>query len=156
MAQPTEDERVQYGLVGVQAAKGAMGVVRMYDIFFTDKGVAFAVVASGLKMAAGVAGAASFGALGGAIAGGSISSGTVKMREQFQGLKLPQILKLNEKSFYLSYSEISQVAIKKGLTGIGKMDIFTADGKYHCEFSKNQIELANQAVAEKLAAKMTG
>jgi len=40
------------------------------------------------------------------------------------------------------------------LTGISKMDIFFADGKYHCEFSKDQFEVANAAISDKLAAKI--
>lgn len=154
MAVPSENEKVQYGLVAVTAAKGAMGVVRQYDIFFTDNGMAFAVVVSGLRMAAGVAGAAGFGAIGGAVAGSKMKSGAGKMREQFQGLTIPQILALNEKSAYVAYSEIVQISLKRGLTGISKMDIVVPDGKYHCEFSKDQFEVANSAIIEKLATKI--
>lgn len=154
MSLPTENEKIQYGLINVQAAKGAMGVVRVYDIFFTENGIAFAVVVSGLKMAAGVAGAAGFGAIGGVIAGSKVKSGAGQIRDKFQTLSIPQILALNEKSIYLPYSEVIQVSVKKGLTGITKMDIVTPDGKYHCEFSKDQFDIAKTVINEKLAAKI--
>lgn len=154
MAEPAENEKIQYGLINVQAKKGTMGVVRQYDIFFAENGIALAVVASGLKVAAGAAGASSFGLIGGVIAGLAHQSGVGKMRDKFQGLTLPQILGLNEKSDYLAYSDIIQVTLKKGLTGISKMEIVVPDGKYQCEFSKDQFDIAKGAIDEKLAAKI--
>jgi len=153
MAAPSEKEKILYGLVNVQAKMGTMGVVRQYDIFFTENGIVLAVVASGLKVAAGAAGASGFGVIGGLIGGLAHQSGVGKMREKFQGLSLPQILALNEKSDYLTYSEVTQITLKKGLTGISKMEIVVPKGKYQCEFSKDQFEIAKAAINEKLAAK---
>jgi len=154
MVDPTENERIEYGLVAVAAAKGAMGVVREYDILFTERGIAFAVVKSGLKMAAGVAGAVTFGMIGALVADGAVTRQAGKIREQFKGMSVPQILALNEKSFYLPYTEVTEASLKRGLTGISKMDISIAGGKYHCEFSKDQYEVAQFALTAELAAKI--
>jgi hypothetical protein len=150
---PNENEKILYGLVNVQAKMGTMGVVRQYDIFFTENGIALAVVASGLSVAAGAAGAAGFGLIGALVGDASHQKGVGKMRGKFQGLSLPQILAMNEKSDYLLYSEVTQIALKKGLTGISKMEIVVPKGKYQSEFSKDQFEVAMEAIKEKLAAK---
>jgi hypothetical protein len=154
MAIPAENETVQYGLLGVKVAKGTMGVPRLCDILFTENGMALVVTASGLKLIAGAAGAGGFGMIGAAVARSKITSDSGKARNQFQGKTIPQMLAMNEKSMYLAYSDIVQVSIKKGLTGIAKMDIFVSDGKYHCEFSKEQFDIANAAVNGKMGIKV--
>jgi len=154
MATPTESEQVQYRIMNVRGAKGSMGIERQYDIFFTENGIAFAVTASGLAMAAGAAGAGGFGMVGGLVGSLVKDSKVGKAKEKYQGLSLPQVLALNEKSFYLAYPEVVQVTLKKGMTGISKMDVFISDGKYHCEFSKDQFETANSAIKEKLVTKI--
>lgn len=73
------------------------------------------------------------------------------MREKFRGLTLPQILVLNEKSEYLPYPEVIRATLKKGFTGITKMEIVVPDGRYQCEFSKDQFDIAKVAIDEKLA-----
>lgn len=154
MSIPMENETVQYGLLGVKAAKGTMGVPRLYDILFTENGMAFLVTASGLKLMAGAAGAGGFGMIGAAVAMSKIKNDTGVVRDQFRGKTIPQMIAMNEKSMYMAYSDIVQVSIKKGLMGIAKMDIFVSDGKYHCEFSKEQFDIANAAVNTKMGIKV--
>lgn len=153
MGPPSEDEIVRYVLMNVTGQSGMMGIQRRYDLLFTDNGIAFPVIASGLKMAAAAGLAGGFGAVGGAIAAGSLNG--TKMRDQFQGLTVGQMLDLNEKSFFVPYIDIVSVKVKKGLLGPGRMDLQLADGKFQCEFSKDQLATANAAVAYKLSAKVS-
>ena len=154
LIEPKDDENVQYGLTNVIGQTGMAGIMRQYDIFFTDTGIAFVVIVSGKRMLAGAAGAGGFGAVGGLIAGSSTSSSKVKVREQFNGLTVKQILKLNEKSFFMPYADVKEVRFKKGMTGVGKMKFTFSDGKFETEFSKDQVETATAALAEKLKSKL--
>jgi len=154
MAEPSEHEIILQTITDVVGQKGAAGIQRKYDVIFTENGIAFAVVASGLKMAAQSAAVGGFGALGGAAAGSSVKSGAQKIREQFRDLSVKDILKLNEKSFYVSYSDINQITVKKGLLGVGKMNLELIDGKFQCQYSKNQLEKVKAVASKKLAARM--
>lgn len=154
MTEPNEQETIIEVITDVIGQKGATGFQRKYDVIFTENGIAFAVVASGLRMAAQAAAVGGFGALGGAVAGAATQSGAQKIREQFKGLSVKDILKLNEKSFYIPYSDINQIMVKKGLLGIGKMNLELIDGKFQCEYSKNQLENVKAIALKKLAAKM--
>jgi hypothetical protein len=40
------------------------------------------------------------------------------------------------------------------MTGIGKMSFQTSEAKYNCEFTKDKIEEARKAVADKLSARL--
>jgi hypothetical protein len=111
------------------------------------------VVVSGLKMMARAAAAGGFGVAGGLVA--TAATDGQKVREQFSGLTVEHILKLNEKSFYVSYAEVDKVTFKKGLTGIGKLKFFMADKKFQAEIPKSQFEAARLALNDKLAMKIS-
>ena len=151
MVEPSNDEKVGVILSNVTGIWGLAGLERQYDIMFADNGVAFVVVASGLKMAARAAGAGAFGAVGAAAAGAF--SGNKSVRKQFEGLTLPEIMRLNEKSFYVPYPDVKQVSVKKG-TLVTKMNFELPEGKFRCQFPKTLYEIAQQAVMSKLATKM--
>lgn len=153
MFSPKEDDAVRFVLMNVTGQTGMAGVQRRYDVLFTDTGIAFPVIASGLKMAAAAGLAGGFGAVGGALAAGSLKG--TKVRDKFQGLSVKQILELNDKSFFVPYIDITEVKVKKSLLGLGRMDLQMANGKFQCEFSKDQLPTANAAVAEKLGAKVS-
>jgi hypothetical protein len=153
MRSPGTDEKIRYMLTNVTGQAGMAGVQRRYDVLFTDTGIAFPVIASGLKMAAAAGLAGGFGAVGAAAAHGALNGS--KVRDKFQGLTVRQILELNEKSFFVPYHDVVSIRVKKGLLGVGRMDLQMADGKFQCEFSKDQLQTANAAVAEKLIAKLT-
>lgn len=44
--------------------------------------------------------------------------------------------------------------MRKGPTGFGKLFIQTLDGRYHCEFSKVQLDVARTAVTERMSAQL--
>lgn len=46
LTEPTEDERVQHVVVNVRAMNEMVGVVRDYDLLFTENGILFADPAS--------------------------------------------------------------------------------------------------------------
>jgi hypothetical protein len=156
MVGPSESEKVLHVLLNVRAAKGVAGMVRDYDLLFTDNGILFINTAGGFKTLMKSSVGAQFGAVGAVLVRSSIEKDKQKGRNELEGLDLRQMLEQNEKSFYIPYMEVHLVTLKKGLTGIGKMSIQTSDGKYNCEFPKNQIEPARAAVSEKLSAKMEG
>jgi len=151
VSEPGENEKVESILTDVTGIWGLVGMERQYDIMFAENGIAFTVVASGLKMAARAAGV-QFGVVG-AVATGALT-GNKNVRKQFEGLTLREILNLNEKSFYVPYASVKQVSVKKG-TLVAKMNFELPDGRFRCQFSKGQIETAQQAVFARLAAKVT-
>ena len=150
MPEPGENEKVDVILSDVTGIWGIAGLERKYDIMFAENGIAFVVVASGLKMMSQVAGAVAFGAVGAAAAGAFSSNKSV--RKQFEGLTLQQILKLNDKSFYVPFADVKQVSIKKS-TLVTKMNFELPAGRLRCQFLKSQFETAQQAVQAKLPSK---
>lgn len=155
MVGPSDNERVRHVVVNVKAMKGMAGMVRDYDLLFTENGVLFANTAgawNSVKMGLG----GQFGVVGALAAQKSMESNKTKGRSELQGLTLGQILEKSDKSFYIPYLEVQAVTFKKGLTGIGKMSFLTPEGKWNCEFPKDQIEAARTAIAESLSAKVEG
>ncbi len=148
---PKDDEKIRHVLMNATGQVGMAGIQRQYDILFTETGIAFAVVASGLKMAA------KSGLVGGlGLAGAVMSSAMTNdgVRESFRGLTVPQILALNEKSFFVPYLDVTRVNVKKGMMGGGKMEMAIPAGKFQCMFTKDQLETVQAAVSEKLALQM--
>jgi hypothetical protein len=154
MIGPTSNEQVQYVMVNVRAAKGMAGVPRDYDVLFTDNGIVFANIGGGLKSILKTSVGAQFGMVGALAARGSTDKEKQKGRAGLRDLSVKQILETSEKSFYICYTDVQTVTLKKGLTGIGKMSFLTADGKYLCEFPKDQLEVARTAISERLSMKM--
>ena len=142
MVGPGDNEQIKQVLVNVNGQTGMAGVLRKYDVIFTENGMAFAVVVSGLRMALQAGAAGGFGVAGAAAAGAYSSN--QKVREQFFGLSVKQIIGLNEKSFYVPYSDIVKINVKKGAF-VGKMSLEMTEGKFHCEFTKDQLDVAFQA-----------
>jgi hypothetical protein len=70
-----------------------------------------------------------------------------KVSDKFQGLSVKHILEQNEKSFFLPYIDIIGVKVKKSLLGLGRMNLQLMDGKFQCEFSKDQLAAATAAVS---------
>ncbi|MDW5564084.1 MAG: hypothetical protein SA339_12760 [Methanomassiliicoccus sp.] len=154
VAGPGDSEQIRHVVMNIRAQKGMAGAVRDYDVFFMDNGVLFACTAGSLKSTLKASVGAQFGAVGALAARASMDKDKQNGRAEYQGLTAKQILERNDKSFYLPYLDVQTVTLKKGLTGIGKMSLQVPDGKYNCEFSKDQMDAVKTAVAEKMSAKM--
>jgi hypothetical protein len=154
MEKPTDNEQIRHVMLNVRATKGVTGMVRDYDVLFTDNGIVFANTAGGLKSVLKMSLGAQFGVLGALAVKDSDERDKKKGRGEMQGLSIPQILEQRDRSFFIGYTDVQSVNVKKGLTGIGKMCIQTPDGKYNCEFPKAYLDVARTAVAEKLSTKV--
>lgn len=151
MSGPEKDEKIRYVLVNATGQVGMTGIQRQYDILFTETGIAFAVVASGLKMASKIGLIEGLGAAGALLSGAMTND---KLRNSFRGLTVKQILELNEKNFFVPYLDVTRAVVKKGMLGGGKTDLVLPGGKFQCVFSKDQLEAVLTAVSEKLGAQM--
>lgn len=154
MTEPGASDQIRHVVFNVKAQKGVAGAVRDYDLLFMDNGILFACTAGALKSVLKASVGAQFGAVGAVLAQGSMEKDKQNGRGGLQGLTAKQILEKNDKSFYLPYMDIQTVTLKKGLTGIGKMSFHLLEGKYNCEFTKEQMDTARAAIAFKLSARM--
>ncbi|GEM_PF-3084028 len=156
IAEPGTNDQIRHVIYNVKAKKGMAGAIRDYDLLFMDNGILFACTAGALKSVLKASVGAQFGAVGAALAQGSMEKDRQNGRGGLQGLTAKQILEKNDKSFYLPYMDVQTVSLKKGLTGIGKMSFHLLEARYDCEFSKDQMDAARAAIGYKLSARMDG
>jgi hypothetical protein len=165
MAESGIHEVIEAVFKNVQVQR-TFGIVREYDIIFTDKGILFILVAGAWKvgvrdgLAAGVA-----GGLGGAVGSGishaiwatlrnSLGQSKNKIREQYYRMDVKEMLSANEYNLYFPHSAITKVTVKKKLMGQGGMNIETVDSKVQTEFPKELLDSVRSTVSVRLSGQL--
>ena len=157
---PPESDGIVAILGNVQVQR-VFGIIREYDIVLSDTGMLFFLTrgAIDLGIRQGLSGGVVAG-VGAGLPGGSgaflaglfgptlkefFESRKYSMQNKYQNLT--EMLTKNEYNFFIRYSSIHKVSIKKKWNGLGGMRILSSKGKIDCEFALENLD----GIKERLA-----
>ena len=138
--EPKEDESILSVLTNAIGRKSRFGSIRLYDIIFTENGIAFIETINALRMGAWRSYQKNY-------------AEAQKKREQRRGMTVREILRHNN-GFFLSYMEVNRVTVKRGMF-LDKVIIQLTDRKVLFEIPKEQYVTASAIISQKLAGQMT-
>jgi hypothetical protein len=143
---PVEGERIQGIVYGAEGRIGRLGLVKTYDLIFTDRRLVGAVVAK--TGAARVIGGSLGGAIGGAIAAAVSKSGADNRRASYTGMPLDNIVASDKANFTTPYTSIENARVKGVITKYLHMHV--AGKKALFKVPKQQLDAARSLIASRL------
>jgi len=138
-----EGERIVGVVYDAEGQVGRMALTKMYDLVFTDHRLVGIVTAK--SGAAGLAGYALGGVIGGAIASSISKGGSSSKRASYAGMPLENLIVQDEANFGVPYSQIENPEIKGMLTKYLHMKV--AGKKAVFKLAKEQVPQVESLIA---------
>ncbi len=139
-----EGERVLGVVYDAEGQVGRMSLAKMYDFVFTDRRLVGVVTAK--SGAAGLAGYALGGVIGGAIASSISKSGAGSKRMAYAGQPLENLIRADEANFGVPYNQIENPEVKGMLTKYLHMKV--GGKKAVFKLAKEQVPQVEALIAQ--------